>query len=81
LSKFRSLAYPYLDGQLPYFPFSENRSSYWGWLFMMQHYGVPTRLLDWSREALVALLFALGEAVNDEERNHDKVVWLLDPVT
>jgi len=48
---------------------------------MMQHYGVPTRLLDWSREALVALLFALGEAVNDEERNHDKVVWLLDPVT
>jgi hypothetical protein len=46
----------------------------------MQHYGLPTRLLDWSREALVALLFALGEPVNDVERNHDKVVWVLDPV-
>lgn len=80
LSKFRSLAYPYLDGQLPYFPFSEDRNSYWGWLFLMQHYGVPTRLLDWSREALVALLFALGEPVNEEERNHDKAVWVLDPV-
>ena len=39
-----------------------------------------TRLLDWSREALVASLFALGEPVNDVERNHDKVVWVLDPV-
>jgi hypothetical protein len=47
----------------------------------MQHYGVPTRLLDWSREALVALLFALGEPTRDEERTNDKVVWLLDPVT
>lgn len=26
------------------------------------------------------MLFALGVPANDEERNHDKVVWLLDPV-
>ncbi|MOA21576.1 hypothetical protein D3C78_1420750 [compost metagenome] len=26
------------------------------------------------------MLFALGEPVNDEERNNDKVVWLLNPV-
>jgi hypothetical protein len=80
LSKFRSLAYPYLD-RVPYFPYSEDRNSYWGWLFLMQHYGVPTRLMDWSREALVALLFALGEPTQSIERTTDKVVWLLDPVS
>ena len=31
------------------------------WLFRAQHYNVPTRLLDWSEGALLALFFAINE--------------------
>ena len=45
------------------------------WLFIMQHYGVPTRLLDWTESPLVALYFA---ATAQEKK--DGAVWVLDPV-
>ncbi len=45
------------------------------WLFLMQHYGVPTRLLDWSESPLVALYFA----VENIESTEDGALWLLYP--
>ncbi len=36
------------------------------WLALMQHYGAPTRLLDWSKSAFVALHFALVEEPQEE---------------
>jgi len=46
------------------------------WLFLMQHYGVPTRLLDWSESPLTALYFAVAE---DNNQDKDGALWLLHP--
>src|SRR5690606_15974923 len=45
--------------------------------FVMQHYGIPTRLLDWSENALVALFFAVNNAEIDNKKR--SVVYVLQP--
>lgn len=49
----------------------------WEWYFLMQHYGAPTRLLDWTGNPLIALYFAIaGEPENVDD---DAAVWAFDP--
>ncbi len=38
----------------------------WEWYFIAQHYGLPTRLLDWTENLFVALYFALYDVVRNK---------------
>jgi hypothetical protein len=54
----------------------EDADDPWGSYFLMQQYGGPTRLLDWSDGALIALHFA----IRDEQKSDcDRYVYALDP--
>ncbi|MGO9777922.1 MAG: FRG domain-containing protein [Terracidiphilus sp.] len=47
----------------------------WDLYFLMQHYGAPTRLLDWTDSPVIALYFA----VRDNPGLYDSAVWMLNP--
>jgi len=51
----------------------------WEWdsYFLMQHYGVPTRLLDWTDSALIALHFAIRS--KQMPATSGSVIYVLDP--
>lgn len=56
----------------------------WSLLFSMQHYGAPTRLLDWTENLFVAAYFASQPYTSSEEQeaagDGRPALWTLDPV-
>lgn len=52
----------------------------WEHLFAMQHFGMPTRLLDWSENLFVAAHFALASGASTSNDTARPAIWCLDPV-
>jgi hypothetical protein len=55
----------------------QRRTSDWETLFDMQHYGLPTRLLDWSETLGIATFFAVSFR---SLPTVDAAIYILDPI-
>ena len=53
-----------------------DKNDFWSWYFLIQHYGGPTRLLDWTSNANVALFMALN---SNREKKDNPVIYFLAP--
>lgn len=78
LKRFRQRSVPYVSSSLRQ---DDDLSN----LFFMQHFGVPTRLLDWTENPYIGLYFALTGASyrksdGGPEYTSDVAVWILDPI-
>lgn len=71
LDEFRAQAHQHLHPNL----FAKTASDTFSWWTLMQHYGAPTRLLDWTESLYVAAYFAVVE-----HPETDGCIWMADIV-
>ncbi|MGA8573489.1 MAG: FRG domain-containing protein [Desulfobaccales bacterium] len=70
LSQFRKAAHHYIEASMV----PDKNDDRLEWLALMQHYGAPTRLLDFTHSSYIACFFALEEA----EREEKAAIWAID---
>ncbi|MCX6832754.1 MAG: FRG domain-containing protein [candidate division Zixibacteria bacterium] len=77
MTRFRQRSIPFHDRSLV---------DDWDTIFFMQHYGVPTRLLDWTENPFIAFYFAVMSALFRVSKTNEltfpqaAAIWILDPV-
>lgn len=47
-------------------------------IYLSQHHGIPTRLIDWTRNSVVACYFAIGREMRPNFESEQICVWACD---
>lgn len=72
LNEFKINAYNFMENN------REIREDDLEWMLYAQHYGLPTKLLDFTKSHIISLMFAVEKAFDEGENPDDGIVYFLN---